>query len=859
MSNTDNPPLLFAEIQEGTDDAGRRRTAINRSLSFIDEKGVRVVFHWYEPIFRFALSDRLTLRHVAVSLRLGSLATQEEIGKAFGHSVATQRRWEVSYQKDGIEGLVNGKSPGRPAGLPRAIDGVLRKWFAEGATNRQMAIRLRVSDATIHRALARLGLHRRKKPDPQLSFPEDPCDAGQTSHPEKDRVETGEAAVENGEALETAVGGRLVVREECKGEANCESPDRLDAEGGEKPIDVILGAGEELEREPSAEPPCQRNWDPVKDEPDDVRWQPLMGERLEDVLAESEKEGFTLDRDPDNRCVDRGLARMGLLDDATPLFADRPCLRQAGVLLAIPLLVQSGLLDVFAKVYHSLAPAFYGLRTTVVVLFLAALLRIKRPEHFKEHNPQELGHVIGLDRAPEVKTVRRRLECLALRRKAREAMEDMAQRRIAEDPERVAFLYLDGHVREYHGQYPLAKSKKSQHQVAKPAATDNWVHDANGEPLLVVTSEMNEGLTQVLEPILTDVKRLIGDDRRPLVIFDRGGFSPKLFVRLDALGFDVMTYRKGRIRPWPVSHFSDEELVVDDRRYCYRLAERARVRVGRIRPKRKKESSHLGPQFLWMREVRVLRADGRQTSILTTRKELERAEAPYRQFNRWRQENYFKYMDAEFELDALVEYGVEEVSPEADRPNPARRPLDRQLAAARARVQKLQARLGEMVGPSGSSSQRTLRGFKIAHAKLRAELGEAEADVDRLKTALSDLPKRIPASDLKTLKTEKKLIVDTIKMTAYQAETDLLRLLGKHYARSDDEGRTLLQAAFQSTARLEVRDKELYVELAPQSSPHRTEAIQGLCTELNALGTKFPGTGLRLNLAVRPHEPLING
>ena len=40
---------------------------------------------------------------------------------------------------------------------------------------------------------------------------------------------------------------------------------------------------------------------------------------------------------------------------------------------------------------------------------LMALWRIKRPEGLKEHSPQELGRVLGLDRAPEVKTLRRKL------------------------------------------------------------------------------------------------------------------------------------------------------------------------------------------------------------------------------------------------------------------------------------------------------------------------------------------------------------------------------------------------------------------------------------------------------------------
>jgi len=128
--------------------------------------------------------------------------------------------------------------------------------------------------------------------------------------------------------------------------------------------------------------------------------------------------------------------------------------------------------------------------------------------------------------------------------------------------------------------------------------------------------------------------------------------------------------------------------------------------------------------------------------------------------------------------------------------------------------------------------------------------------VARLREELEALPQRVSAADLESLKSERKLIADTIKMTAYEVETRLLGLLSDHYSRTEDEGRTLLQAAFQSTARLEVRDDELYVELVPQSSPHRTKAIAALCEELNTLDTKFPGTHLRLRLGIQPHEPL---
>jgi len=567
---------------------------------------------------------------------------------------------------------------------------------------------------------------------------------------------------------------------------------------------------------------------------------------------------LTIDQDPSDRSGDRLLARQGLLEDAVPLFADAEQLPRAGVLLAVPLLVSHGLVGVFEEVYGSLRPAFYGLRTTVVTLFLCALLRIKRPEELKEHCPSELGRIIGLDRVPEVKTVRRKLSRMAVMQRGRTLMDELAQRRIDQDRERIAFLYLDGHVREYFGKHPLSKAKKAQRPVATPTATDTWVNDTHGEPLLVVTSEMNAKLTQILEPILEEVKRLAPDDCRITVIFDRGGYSPKLFARLIEAGFDVITYRKGKSRKLPRSRFHQQRLKIGGKWASYWLCDRPRVRVGQLHPKRKKRIRGQSRRYLWLREVRVLRDAGRQTSILTNRTDLQAVEVAYRMFNRWRQENFFKYMAEEFALDALVEYAVDEVSEELDRPNPEWIKVDKRLRKSKAEVSRLEAELGAKAAANQEATRPTMRGFKIAHAALGKQLKRAKVRVQRQYEKRKAIPKRIPASDLATLKTEKKLIMDSIKMAAYQVETELFGLLQDHYARCDDEGRTLLHSVFQSSARLEVSEGELRATIAAQSSPHRTQALAALCEKLNAVGSLFPGTQLRLRLAVEPHQPIIS-
>jgi hypothetical protein len=524
---------------------------------------------------------------------------------------------------------------------------------------------------------------------------------------------------------------------------------------------------------------------------------------------------------------------------------------------AVPVLVKHGVLSVFQQIYGSLHPSFYGLRTLVMTLLFMALLRIKRPENLKEYSPDDLGRVLGLDRAPEVKTVRRKLANLADRKQGMQLMEALARQRITRQEEALAFLYVDGHVREYHGQEPLAKTKKPQSPVARTATTDYWVNDAQGCPLLVVTSEMNAALTTVLQPILEQVKALIPQGQRLTVIFDRGGFSARLFRLLIDSGVDVITYRKGKKRLLAKHSFSEQTLQIEGRCVKYQLCDQPRKRVGRLRNARKKRHRDDTPQFLWMREVTVLRDDGRQTQVLTNRMDLPAIQIVYRMFGRWRQENYFKYMDTEFALDALVEYGTEEIAPEGDRPNPKRRPVEKRLRQAKAEVVRLQAELGEQAEANEERERPTMRGFKIAHAELREQLRAATARVSRLEQKLEKLPKRVPACDLKVLKKGKRYVVDAIKMAAYQIETELVEMLREHYPRTEDEGRTFLQAAFQSCGRLEVGATELRVTLATQSSPHRSRALAALCEKLNALGTCFPGTNLRLHLAVETHEPLI--
>src|SRR3984893_1367052 len=388
---------------------------------------------------------------------------------------------------------------------------------------------------------------------------------------------------------------------------------------------------------------------------------------FDDVDAEDEPVPLSLDGEASDRSLDRQLAYLGLLDDAAPLFRDGSRIPGAGVLLALPALVESGLLRISRKLYGEIGPAFYGLRTSLLTLLLMALLRIQRPEQLKEQDPVALGRLLGLDRAPEVKTLRRKLTRLAAYHRAEPLGAELARVRVDQRGQLMGFLYVDGHVRAYHGQRSIAsKAYVARRHLAMPASTDYWINDRSGDPLLVVTGEVDAALTKALPRLLREVRDLVGE-RRVTIVFDRGGWSPKLFDTMIKDGFDLLTYRKGRCRRINERRFIARHAELDGCRVDYLLHDQpVRFLKGKLR----------------LRQVTRLCDDCHQTQIITSRCDLRDIEVAYRMFERWRQENFFKYMREEILRDFLLDYQIEPEAPTRSSPNPERRALDKEIRTA---------------------------------------------------------------------------------------------------------------------------------------------------------------------------------
>ena len=505
--------------------------------------------------------------------------------------------------------------------------------------------------------------------------------------------------------------------------------------------------------------------------------------------------------------------------------------------------------------YGGLRAGFYGLDAALLTLVFLALAGEPRAEGATRVPPAALGRVLGLDRAPEVKTIRRKLAELARAGKATELIMALARHHAAARPEALGFLYADGHDRAYFGTRQVQKTHVARLKFPAPATAETWVTDAGGDPVLMVIAEPSASLAGELKRLLPKLRQVTGEGRRVTVCFDRGGWSPALFADILDAGFDLLTYRKGPAPDLPDSVFRPVTCTDDrGRPHAYDLADTT-ITLDITDGPRKGEQVSLRQVT---RRVPARRGQTRQVHTLTSRADLDAGQVCWRMSSRWREENYFRYARTWFALDALDSYAAGPDDPDRMVPSPAKR-----AAAARGRAADAALTAAEadrdaalLALRSPAPGQPVLITNQMINA-LNAPVEAAWDELDAAQDAAAATPGRIRLGDLSPdmmrLDTETKQITHAIRMAAYNAETTLARNLDGHYARAGDEAYALIREALTTSGDIIPGPGALHVRLDPLTAPRRTRALAALCEQLNVTATQYPGTELALSFEVKSH------
>ena len=410
-------------------------------------------------------------------------------------------------------------------------------------------------------------------------------------------------------------------------------------------------------------------------------------------------------------------------------------------------------------------------------------------------------------------------------------------------------------MRVYHGE----QTKLPRHYVPRErfylrATVDYWVNALDGQPFCYFNQAVDHGLVQAMRgdvlPWLeaqTSLsaehrQRMAADPRVPrfTVVFDREGYSPDLFRELQQRQIAALTYhRYPDGEDWRAEEFQEQVVSFGNGESVrLKLAERG-MHVGR-RP------------GLWVREVRKLGADGHQIPIVSTNFSGDATAQAAALMARWSQENFFKYMREHFGLDALVQYGTEQMPATVTVVNPAWQELNRQVRKKHKEWKAIQKRQ-QQVGLTQPLSEAEVRRYEQHQGKLQEDIEQLQPASALLKQRRKQTPHHIPVQDLPEadrftrLRTERKYFLDTIKMIAYRAETSMASTVREKLKRSDD-ARSLLRQIYHTEVDLtpDPAAKTLTVHLHRLTQAAHDDAVRYLCDELTATDTIFPGTDLRL-------------
>lgn len=553
------------------------------------------------------------------------------------------------------------------------------------------------------------------------------------------------------------------------------------------------------------------------------------------------------------RTEERVAASIGQLGSASIEFEAAQDVSCGGVLLALPALLAMGLLGSGLRIYQ-LPPGYYGLASIFLLLALMALARIPSLEQLRYQASGEWGQLLGLDRIPEVRTLRQKLKILCHQTgRAVRWNTELAKQWMTAEQQSEPIFYADGHVRVYHGKLTtLPKHYVSRQHLYLRATADYWINAMDGQPFFYVNQPVDHGLVAALRDELAPWleanivvsaehrQRMEADPQQPLctLIFDREAYSPELFEQLWEKRIAIINYHRYPKQDWPQEEFVEQSVEL--------------VRGVVEKTKLAERQTLLGRKKVPVREVRKLGADGRQISIVSTHPSNEGRRLAALLFARWSQENFFRYMRQHFGLDALVEHGTEAMPDTAFTVNPLWRKRNAEVRQKHSLLRRLKA-LWQGASLERPISDAAVTEYQLRQGQLQEQIDSVQKELEELKSQRKATPHHVLVKDLPEeygftrLRSERKHLLDTIKMIAYRAETCMVSVVREKLARNDD-GRALLRQIFDTEVDLipDAEQQTLTVRLHHLTQRAHDDVIRHLCEELSATETQFPGTEFKL-------------
>lgn len=481
-------------------------------------------------------------------------------------------------------------------------------------------------------------------------------------------------------------------------------------------------------------------------------------------------------------------------------------------------------------------------RDILSVLYHSAQLGISSIESLKLVNAGDLGLLIGKTRSPDKETMRVRLSVMAERNLSGELMDQLAVRLLKDqfiDPE---VFFIDGHFLPYYGMHVIAKGYYTVRRLAMPGNELYAITDLKGRILFYLTESNEIDFRPIIQRCAG--KLIEYGVRRPVLVFDRGGYGIHFFKELDAHA-DFVTWAK-YIGDKTLAGIPEERFTLgmrfNDGRYL--LSEEKRT---------VKESMHTArregrktPTSIDLRLVVLWNLDtNKRIGIYTNNTDKPLHDIAYYMLNRWGEsENVFKELMSRFNLDYHPGYDIKELENQPLVDNPDISLVKKAIRILKKEISECER---EILIIEGKEARKKDKRRQSTLLKIKKEIREKEEDIKAFEDKLSELPEKVSMIDLLKGKSmersdlEKKRLYDLMQFLAYNARERLSELFAECYDDKRDV-KQVLDMITRKAGYVKLSGGTLIVVLDWIENKKHCEAAQTFCRLLNAKKIKMAGS-----------------
>jgi len=480
-------------------------------------------------------------------------------------------------------------------------------------------------------------------------------------------------------------------------------------------------------------------------------------------------------------------------------------------------------------------------------IFFGLQIGLSSIEAHKLVNSRDLGLLLGRTSSPDEASIRRRLKEMAEDRPAENLIDYFANLFLTKgfiDPE---VFFIDGHFLPYYGLQALAKGYFTVRRLAMKGNEIYVVSDLSGRPLFFIT----EGCDIDFRPIIERAAEKIIDlgIKRPLLVFDRGGYGVHFFSKLTAKA-DFVTWSKylkaqelEDLEYTSCLKFKDKKYLIGEKKKLIRESISTAQKEGR------ETVTSLEVRMVVFKELN----NGTPIAIYTSDQEKPAGDIAYFMLHRWGEsENFLKEIMSLYNFNYHPGYDIKELEEQPLVDNP-------EVKTIKKTIKGIKEKIGKLVFEKQQTENR-LKNRKDIRLnkkldKLQKEIDEFNQELANFTSKLKEIPGKISIIDLlqgepmNKADLEKKKIYDLIQMIAFHSREHLIRIFRSCYKDTRDVKQVLTKIT-KLPGYVKLAGNTLIVLLDWIEDKKYREAAVKFCHAINAMAPKLKGR-MEFNLYFR--------